>query len=325
MRRILLSLASAGMLLLSMASAGYSETMSSSDTATAFGDSVYARIMDYGGQIRLTGTQDKTVTLGQTLCHRDTMKINADGYCILLFTDGTIRKFEGQATVYFESPEPTGQRSFLQKLATSMVDVFFSKGEAGGESQLGTRDLEGFDVIDRIPRLVYPPAETVLAEPPAYLKWRPVEGVTDYSVSLYEGNHLLIAESISDTALKIKAADYPLKRGVEYSWRVKAMVGDSCLRSKPEIFRIADENLLSELDDRLAEIAGSLNDSRLVGLMSAQLYRDMGLKLKCYSELESVLAAYPNDLVALKAKAEILHDMGHIEEALAVYRSALIR
>ena len=325
MRRILLCLAGAGLLLLSLTSIGYSEGMNSSDTAIAFDDSVYARIMDYGGQIRLTGTQDKTVTLGQSLCQRDTIEINVDGYCILLFTDGTIRKFEGQTTVYFKSTEHTDQRSFLQKLAISMIDVFFSRSETAGESQLGTRDLEGFDVIDRIPRLVYPPAETVLAEPPAYLKWRPVEGVTDYFVSLYEGDRLLIAESISDTALKIKATDHPFKRGVEYVWRVKAMVGDSCLRSRPEAFRIADEEMLSELDNRLAEIAGSLNDNRLLGLMSAQLYRDMGLKLKCHAELESILSAHPNDIVALKAKAEILHEMGHIEEALAVYRSALSR
>ena len=58
MRRILLSLAGAGLLLLSLTSIGYSEEISSLDTTTAFTDSVYARIMDYGGQIRLTGIQD---------------------------------------------------------------------------------------------------------------------------------------------------------------------------------------------------------------------------------------------------------------------------
>jgi len=61
----------------------------------------------------------------------------------------------------------------------------------------------------------------------------------------------------------------------------------------------------------------------MASLVKAQLYRNLGLQLSCYWELESILDENPNDATALRAKADVLYEMGLVEEALLTYRELL--
>jgi len=293
------------------------------DSAAAFGDSAVAKILDYREPIKLTGIEARSTKLGEKLHNADTIEISADGYCTLMFRDGTVRTYGGPKSVYFDSPQSGGRQNLLKKMAHSIVEIFFASNKSVEDTQLGTRTSLLDDPIDRVPRLVYPPDGTKLLEVPAFLKWRFVEGVTDYSVSVYQGNQLFLNINTTDTSLKIDPELCDMKPGAGYVWRVKAIVGDSCLRSRPSTFDLVDESKHSDISLRVKSIDDNISDDRLARLMKAQLYREMGFKLNCYWELESILAEHPEDAILLRAKADILYEMGLVEEALTTYRKLL--
>jgi len=286
-------------------------------------DSAVAKIFDYREPIKLTGIEARSIKLGERLHSTDTIEISANGYCTLMFKDGTLRTFDGPKSVHFDSPHSRDQQNLLKKMAHSIVEIFFTSDQSTEDVQLGTRNSLLDDPIDRVPRLVYPPDGTKLMDVPTFLKWRYVEGVTDYSVSVYQGKQLLLNINTTDTSLKINSELYDMKQGAGYAWRVVAIIGDSCLRSKPSIYNIANESEHSEINLTLKKIDDNISDNRLARLMKAQLYREMGFKLNCYLELESILTKHPEDIISLRAKADILYEMGLMEEALVTYRELL--
>jgi tetratricopeptide (TPR) repeat protein len=293
------------------------------DSAASFGDSVVARIIDCREPIKLTGGQPRSIRIGEELHKQDAIELSAEGQCTLIFRDGTVRTYDGPVSIYFDTPQPSATGNLLKKIAYSIAEIFFVSDQSTEDAQLGTRTSWLDDPVDRVPRLVYPPDEIRLLQAPAYLKWRFVEGVTDYSVSVYEGNKLLLNTNSTDTSVEIDPDLWVMKTGASYVWRVKAIVGDSCLRSSPSTFYLVDESRRIDINRSVKSIDDSISDDRLARLMKGQLYRELGLLLDCYRELESVLTDYPDDATLLRAKAEVLYDMGLVEEALATYRELL--
>jgi hypothetical protein len=293
------------------------------DSTSLESDSAVARIVDYHMPVSLTGTSDGVITLGRNVWIGDTIEVSERGSCTLLFLDGTVREYGGPASVQFRTPAESERCKVLNKIAHSIVQLLFASERLVDDAHLGTRDLLLDDPIDRVPRLVYPPDRTEFLDAPDYFKWRFVEGVTEYSVALYEGSKVLLNVNTSDTSLKINKDLQTLKPGVRYEWRVEAIIRDSCLRSKPSTFQIVDPDRRNEILHKIAQITDGTADKRLARLLVAQIYGESGLRVSCYWELESILEDYPNDSAVLRAKADVLYEMGRVEEALLTYRAIL--
>jgi len=306
-----------------LASASYSFGEESPDKLDNPSDTSVARIIDCHGPVEILGQDTPPAAMGMKLHAEDTVVVAEEGYCALVFRDGTVKTYDGPRTIYFNAPKRGDAEGILGKVTRSIAELFFVSDDSSEDTQLGTRESFLDDPVDRIPRLIFPPDGTRLLESPPYLKWRLVEGVSDYSVSLYEGSNRLLSVNTTDTSLKIDPQQYVMTPGSRFVWRVKAVVGDSCLRSRTSEFAIAGDAMRSRIKESITAIDAQINDIRLSKLMKAQLYRDLGLNLNCYWELESVLENHPDDEILLRAKADVLCEMGHIEEALATYRKIL--
>jgi len=286
-------------------------------------DSAVAKVVDFRGPVTMVSSEGGLIQPGKTVHPEDVIEVYAQGHCVLLFEDGVVRTYDGPVTIYFNTQQPGGPEGLLQKLAHAVVEVFFASDKDPEDAQLGSRTSLSNDPIDRVPRLVYPPCDILLLDAPTYLKWRYVEGVTDYAVSVYEGKNQFFDTVVSDTSVKLDPKRHSMKAGASYVWRVRAIVGDSCLRSRSSSFRLVDDTERAEISDRVKSLDDTVGDARLTRLMRALLYREAGLKLNCCWELDAILSDDPDDVASLRVKADVLYEMGLEEEALATYRKLL--
>lgn len=270
------------------------------------GDSTIARIIELNVPVEISRTEPKVVSPGMFITEGDTLTIPEEGHVTLLFRDGTIARFDGPAIVTLSPAQSEQRQGVLAKLTSALLTLFFSRERqaedvVGGAREPTTADTSATWVLS----LLYPPPGCRLIASPRQLRWQPIEVGCLYTVSLFDINRLLWQKKTNDSAVELPAAGSPVQPGNVYWWEVEAEVGDAFVSSHQAAFYILDETRLAELHKHLAAIDSSVVDLRLCYLLKASLYRDLGLQMECYREIQSVLKAFPTDYTASLMETEL--------------------
>ena len=278
------------------------------------GDSAVARIIELNVPVEITRTEPKVVSPGMFLTESDTLTIPEKGHVTLLFRDGTIARFDGPAIVTLSPAQSERQQGVLVKLSSALLSLFFSQERKAEDVVMGTREPKPADTsASRMLSLLYPPPGCHLIASPRQLRWQPIEAGCLYTVSLFDVNRLLWQKKTKDSAVELPEAGSPMQPGNVYWWEVEAEVGDTIVSSQQAAFYILNEARLAELHEHLAAIDSSVVDLRLSYLLKVSLYRDLGLQMECYQEIQSVLKAFPTDYTASIMETELRKEIDLFE------------
>ena len=270
------------------------------------GDSAVARIIELNVPVEISRIEPKVVSPGMFLTESDTLTIPEEGHVTLLFRDGTIARFDGPAIVTLSPAQSEQRQGVLVKLGSALLSLFFSREQQADDVVMGAREPTTADTsASRMLSLLYPPPGCHLIASPRQLRWRPIEAGCRYTVSLFDVNRLLWQKKTNNTAIELSAVGSPVQPGNVYWWEVEAEVGDTIVSSQQAAFYILNETRLTELHKHLADIDRSVVDFRLSYLLKASIYRDLGLKMEYYQQIQSLLKASPGDYTASLMEAEL--------------------
>ena len=288
--------------------------------------SAVAKVLEFNGPVKINDIEEGVVSLDMFLTENDTLTIAKGRYIKLLFNNGTIKQFDGPATISIASIESEDRGNIVERLASAVMALFFSPQSREDEVFLVVRDpsVERSQPL-RVPKLISPPPSCSLIKTPSKLKWQPIEGVFNYSVMLFDDSKLLWQGKANDNYIELPVDENLIKPGIDYLWVVNAEIGGQSLRSEQGKFSIIDHESRDELYDYLSKIEDDIDDQKLLRLLKARAYREYDLKLECYKEIEAILYDYPGDYSAYLTKAELLEEMGLLEEAVQTYKAIINR
>ena len=146
------------------------------------------------------------------------------------------------------------------------------------------------------------PTDVVVETDRPTFRWRPLEAVRDYVVTVYDDKLRQVATSgpVNGTEWTTPTA---LTRGVTYSWQISALKdGEKVISPKPPLpearFRILDQSAVVELA-RLKKSAGSSH------LVMGVFYWKHGLIEKSVREFRALAKANPNSAAVKELLASI--------------------
>jgi len=201
-------------------------------------------------------------------------------------------------------------------LGSAVVSLLFAQEEERPEVMMATRKVGGMaEDKSYIPSLVHPASGSSVLEKPSRFKWRKVEGIPLYRVSVYSWDRLMWQGITSDSHIECPAEHCNFIPGERYYWVVEGLIGNSSLRSRAAEFKILPDDVRSELYKTLSDAQLSIS-SKVRLCLSLSLY-DKALEL-----LESHWKEKAFDRKAYLLRAEIKEKMGLFEDASLDYRSA---
>lgn len=148
---------------------------------------------------------------------------------------------------------------------------------------------------ERVPFTLAAPVGTVIMNASPTFSWHPLNGATNYSVSVFDSEFNQAAESgeLPTTQWRIST---PLKRGVVYSWQVTALKDGKKVRSPTPPLSIAQFKILKQSKaDELERAKRLYAHSHLV---LALLYAREGLVDESKQELQMLEKNNPDSPVA---------------------------
>jgi hypothetical protein len=292
------------------------------DTTRTAIDSTLARVLEFNTSVTINRAEQKTVSGEMRLYEGDTLTVPEKGSVTLLLKDGRVRQIKGPARVAVGAELSETDDNMLAKLTSALLNLFFADEKEQEDAYLFVRDpMNNNPAPVSVPPLVFPPNHCRLVDIPGQLRWRPVNGVYLYRISIYDSQSMLWQGTTNRTTLDLPTGDFKFSPGNTYLWMVEAQVGEANLCSPQADFYILSEDEKGTLNRQLAEIDSARLDNRLKAVLKTRFYRDRNLKVDCYREIQSLLKSYPNDYSFLLMKAELLREMGLYEDAMEVYRS----
>jgi hypothetical protein len=288
-------------------------------------DLIGARVLEVEGvvQSKMFGEKTKLLGPGDFVRIGEELNIGAESWVSLVMADSTVRKFNGPATITIEQDLRKTGGGILARLGSAVAGVLFSQEEEKPEAVMTTRRVEGMEEIkDYLPLVVHPAPGSNVLEKPAKFKWRKVEAVPLYRVSVYSRDRLLWQGTTSDSHIDCPAEYCNLVPGEQYYWVVEGLIGNAALRSKAADFRVLSEDTRSEFYKALQEADSSCPDPALAISVKVRLCLNLNLYREALDLVDSYWKEGSFDRRAYMLRAEINEKMGLFEDAFFDYKNA---
>ncbi len=295
------------------------------DLVTAADNAAAAKIMDFRMPVSVRGLRVTPIVIGAELHYGDSVMVSQGGSITLVFQDGAVKQFEGSSTVTL-SEKQKPKEGLIVKLATGLANALFRDKTTVEKARLAVRAVTSTQPPSlTVPILSQPPSGTILMAAPVQLEWLPIDGATNYSVSLYDHERVVWMDRTKNAVIALPPDSIRLRPGESYVWIVQAEIENTVLRSEQASFVLLDTLARDQITQALNEISSSGLDQRLAALLRLSLYQSHNLMVEESREIEALLKERPDDYVALVAKAELCEAMSMYREAAACYREALQR
>jgi len=284
-----------------------------------------ARVLEVEGVVQSKMFEEKSRLLGPGDFVRigEELNISGESWVALLMADSTVRKFNGPATVTIKEDLQKTGGGVLARLGSAIVGVLFSQEKESPEAVMTTRRVEGLEEsTNYLPILVHPTPGSNVLEKPIEFKWRKVEGIPLYRVSVYSWDRLLWQGTTSDSHITCLSEHCNITTGELYYWVVEGLIGNSTLRSKAADFKVLPQDTRAELKEALREADSSCPDPELATLIKVRLCLNLNLYHKALELFDSYWKEGSLDRRAYTLRAEIKEKMRLSEDAFFDYRNA---
>ncbi len=286
-------------------------------------DSAYAYVVDVSLPASLLGDKPRSLTIDLPLYEQDSVSLGKQGAVDLLLRDGSVARFEGPATILVSQVKPR-EGNLLARLPKALMSLLFAEDQESGDARLAVRDpMANQSRARRVPRLTSPPPGAHLMRVPTVLAWEEIEGVYQYRVRLFDSTQLLFDKRVNTPYVRLPEHEELVASGGAYLWVVQAELGDEALSSLQANFEVMTKEFAEAVTQYIAEVDRSVDNPRLAALLRLKIYRDFGLSEACFREIEGLLEEYPEDRLALRAKATMLQQAGEFQAAAEIYRELL--
>lgn len=171
------------------------------------------------------------------------------------------------------------------------------------------------------------PRRTLVRPGAVRFEWTPVDGALEYKVELAgpgraQGSHRATGTTWTP------AADAGFAPGESWTWSVEAMTAEGPVRSETYVFEVAPEPVVRELEALRGELQPFLTSSSeprldLARYLVASFCRTAGLFGDAATELEALVARYPDRAELHRDLGFVYQAMGRFDKAAEEYRLAL--
>jgi hypothetical protein len=281
--------------------------------------------------IEVEGTVESTVSGGETQVLRpgdlvragEKINVRDRGMLVLAMSDKTVREFAGPTTIEIAQDAGDTGGNVVANLSSGVIDLLFGREEGRTEAVMATRAATADETKTALPVLIDPAPYSGLLDIPRIFRWRSVEGVRLYRVSVYDSKQLLWQGTTSDNDTRCPDEYCDFRPGGVYYWMVEALVGNSSLRSTAAEFRILDKAEQSSFRDAVGQTDSAVSDPALA--MSIKVRMCLGLRLysRALDLIESHYGDRELDREGYYLRAQVYEAMGLIENAFRDYKSAL--
>ncbi len=282
-------------------------------------DEIRATVLEIGGsaESKISGEKTEPLRPGHCVKIGEELHIREGSWVVLILADSTVRRFNGPSVITIEENMAGVEGNTLARLGSAIVQFLFAQDEERVEGMMATRTPENVkENRSYFPILLHPAPGSSILNRPTKFKWRKVEGVPLYRLSIYSWDRLMWQGTTSDSEIECSAKHCNFQPGEQYYWLVEALIGNSSLRSKVGEFKILPGNVRMELQKTLADPKLSLS-SKIRLCLGLNLY-DKALDL-----FDSQWKGKPLDRDAYLLRAEIREKMGLLEDAFLDYKNAL--
>jgi hypothetical protein len=270
-----------------------------------------------GGAIRVLKPGD-LVTVGERL------NVQSGGILVLAMSDNTVRKFTGPTTIEIKMDAGDQGGSVLANLSSGVIDLLFGAEEGQTEAVMATRVATAAgETKTTLPVLIDPAPYSGLLEIPKHFKWRKVEGVRLYRVSVYDSEELLWQGTTSDSGIRCPGEYCEFRPGSVYYWMVEALVGNSSLRSRAAEFRILERAEQSGFRDAVRETDSAVSDPALATSIKVRICLGSKLYRQALDLIKSRYGDQELDRQGYNLRAQVYEAMGLTEDAFRDYKNAL--
>ena len=294
-------------------------------SAETSGGSVGAEVVSAAGGIaaRVPGGAQRSLGPGDVVYFGEEITISKGGSATIALSDNTLREFTGPSTLTIRADAgPTGG-TVLGNLTAAMADMLFSGKQRASDAVMATRGAEpGEDAAASMPILIRPAPGENLFEAPRQFKWRSIEGVPLYRVSVYSPNEMMWQGTTSETEASCPPRVCEFRPGEVYYWVVEAVVGNTTLRSRAANFAVLAADAKSELSRAMGDADASVSDPGVAAVLKARLLLDADAYAKALELLDKAIATSANRSAYL-LRAEANGAMGLADQALSDYKAAI--
>jgi hypothetical protein len=288
-------------------------------------DAVGAKIVQIEGmaEVGMPGETARVSRAGDFINYGEDMVLHKGSTVTLAFSDRTLREFTGPATVSIRREAGPAGGTVLGNLAAAVADMLFSGKPRTSEAVMATRAVgAGIDARTSVPVLMNPAPGENLADPPKQFRWKAVDGVPLYRVSVYSTTQMMWQGTTSESEAICPGKTCDFTPGQVYYWVVEALVGNTTIRSQAADFSVLSAAERSALSKALDEVDSSGLDQAAAMALKARLCLDSGAYAKAASMLDQAIAGSPSR-AAFTLRAEVNEARGLVEAALSDYREAM--
>ncbi|MFH1314504.1 MAG: hypothetical protein ABIJ00_14940 [Candidatus Eisenbacteria bacterium] len=290
------------------------------------GTSIGAKVMEVEGTVESTmsGGAAKVLKPGDLIGIGEKINVQRGSILVLAMSDNAVRKFTGPTTIEIKQEAGDQGGSVLANLSSGVIDLLFGAEEGQTEAVMATRVATARDEIKTtLPVLIDPAPYSGLLEIPKEFKWRKVEGVRLYRVSVYDSEQLLWQGTTSDSDIRCPGEYCDFEPGGVYYWMVEALVGNSSLRSRAAEFRILDRASQSGFLDAVRQTDSAVSDPALATSIKVRICLGSRLYSQALDLIKSRYAGQEPDRQGYNLRAQVYEAMGLAEDAFRDYRNAL--
>jgi hypothetical protein len=287
---------------------------------------VGAKVMELDGTVEaaVSGGEARLLKPGDLVGIGERLQVRQGGVLVLAMSDNTVRRFEGPTTIEIKAEARDSGGNVLADLSSGIIDLLFGTEEGQAEAVMATRAATSGEMKTTLPIIIDPAPYSGLLTIPREFKWRGVEGVRLYRVSLYDSEQLMWQGTTSGSNISCPADHCDFKPGGVYYWMVEALVGNSSLRSRAAEFRILDRAEQSGFRDAMRQTDSAVSDPALA--ISIKVRICLGLRL--YSQaLDLIDSGYGDqelDRQGYNLRAQVYEAMGLVEDAFRDHKKALL-
>jgi hypothetical protein len=286
---------------------------------------IAAKVIDMEGviEVRVPGGTPRVLQSGDCVYFGEDVTLHKGGSATLALSDKTLREFTGPATLTLRADADPAGGTVLGNLTSAMAGMLFSGRPRTLEAVMATRAAAaGTDAKTSVPTLIHPASGENLLEAPKQFKWKGIEGVPLYRVSVYSANQMMWQGTTSEFKTSCPAKTCDFRPGEMYYWVVEALVGNTTLRSQAADFTVISSDLRVALAKALSDADLAVSDPAAAAALKARLCLDSRAYAKALEVLDQAIMSSPSR-AAYMLRAEVNGVMGLAEDALGDYRQAI--
>ncbi len=289
------------------------------------GRPIGAKVINIAGgvQVQVPGGVPRALRPGDYVYFGEDVTVHKGSSATLALSDRTLREFTGPTTLAVRQDVSPAGGTVLGNLTAGVADMLFSGKQRTSEVVMATRMANaGLDITASMPVLIHPAPGENLVDVPKQFRWRGIEGVPLYRVSVYSASQMMWQGTTSETKASCPPKTCEFRPGEAYYWVVEALVGNTTLRSRAAEFTVLAADVRSGLAKALSDADASVSDPAAAAALKARLCLDGGAYAKALEVLDQAVAGSPSR-TAYMLRAEVKDAMGLPEDALGDYRAAI--